>query len=160
MKAGVSITPCGVSSRPRRAPVGSVFKTSKRKDTLRVYQANAAVHATLTPIKIIQSTIQTVRARLNDIFLGLAVENPRASSRMDQILKRSIEPSSVASHFGASLERNAPGFDASRFSRSTISGGLRTITTIASRYASRNGTQAYATMLIQVLNLIALPRSD
>src|SRR6202162_1213985 len=32
MNAGVSITPCGVSSRPSRAPDGSVFSTSKRKD--------------------------------------------------------------------------------------------------------------------------------
>src|SRR2546422_597657 len=31
MKTGVSITPCGVVRRPRRAPLGSVFRTSKRK---------------------------------------------------------------------------------------------------------------------------------
>ena len=31
MNAGVSITPCGVVSRPSRAPVGSVARISKRK---------------------------------------------------------------------------------------------------------------------------------
>src|SRR5215469_1496265 len=31
MNAGVSMTPCGVVRRPRRAPVGSVARTSKRK---------------------------------------------------------------------------------------------------------------------------------
>src|SRR5271169_5940036 len=31
INAGVSITPCGVVKRPRRAPVGSVARTSKRK---------------------------------------------------------------------------------------------------------------------------------
>jgi hypothetical protein len=30
--------PCGVVRRPRRAPVGSVFATSKEKFTLSVYQ--------------------------------------------------------------------------------------------------------------------------
>jgi len=41
MNTGVSITPCGVFSCPRRAPVGSFSKTSKEKFTWLVYQEKA-----------------------------------------------------------------------------------------------------------------------
>ena len=57
MKAGVSITPCGVVSRPSRAPLGSVASTSNlkpaardfpdSKTSRRVYQANAAAEPDL-----------------------------------------------------------------------------------------------------------------
>jgi hypothetical protein len=38
MKKGVCTAPCGVFKTPRRAPVGSLFATSKEKLTLPVYQ--------------------------------------------------------------------------------------------------------------------------
>jgi hypothetical protein len=47
MNAGVSITPCGVLSLPRRADVvASVFSISNEKFTLPVYQEKIHAHPT------------------------------------------------------------------------------------------------------------------
>ena len=47
MNAGVSITPCGVLSLPRRADVvASVFSISNEKLTLPVYQEKIHAHPT------------------------------------------------------------------------------------------------------------------
>lgn len=50
MNTGVWIAPSGVVKRPRRAPDGSVFTTSKENFTLGVYQEKT--HATVVPSKV------------------------------------------------------------------------------------------------------------
>src|SRR5258708_16273110 len=56
MKAGVSIVPCGVAKRPRRAPPASVFATWNEKFTPSVYQDKMKPH----PARITTKTAHTV----------------------------------------------------------------------------------------------------
>jgi hypothetical protein len=58
MNTGVSIVPCGVVSRPRRAPVESVLTTSNEEFTPSVYQEKMKAH----PTRITTNAAQTVKA--------------------------------------------------------------------------------------------------
>ena len=49
INAGVSITPCGVVRRPRRAPVGSVFRTSNGIPSGELYQERNSIRKCADP---------------------------------------------------------------------------------------------------------------
>src|SRR6185437_10676223 len=115
MNAGVSMAPGGVSRRPRRAPVGSVARTSKRNGIHRVYQENIAATPTLTRTKTTQIPTIHVSALPNLIFFGRTAEYAKAIRPKTQKVKMSSEVQSDRSHLGASLERNVPALDATRF---------------------------------------------
>src|SRR5487761_304000 len=106
MNAGVSMTPCGVSRRPRRAPGGAVARTSKRNGIHRVYQENIAAKPTFTRTRTTQIPTIHVSALPNLIFLGRTAEYAKAISPRTQKVKTSNEVQSARSHLRASLERN------------------------------------------------------
>src|SRR6516162_2071256 len=102
----------------------------------RVYQANAAVKPTFTTTY----TSHMMKIHAKDLAVvscfGAAVVKPIASRIMFQNENMSSEPSSAASHFGASLERKAPALDATMFCKSIVPGSFNETMTIALKITS------------------------
>src|SRR5260370_35662676 len=125
MNTGVSIAPCGVFSRPTRAPLGSVFPTSNEKFTHRVYQEKINAHPTRHTTYAAQTDNAMVNALLPRNFFGLVAASPMASKISIQIVKTSIDFSSATSHFAASSGKTAPRLVATGLSRSTLPYGIK-----------------------------------
>src|SRR5258708_16410050 len=82
MNTGVSIVPCGVANRPRRAPPASVFATSNEKFTPRVYQEKMKVQ----PTRITTKTAHTVSVVDSRKSKGTGKElRPEAPSPLTEI---------------------------------------------------------------------------
>src|SRR5258708_40004041 len=82
MNTGVSIVPCGVANRPRRAPPASVFATSNEKFTSSVYQEKIKAH----PTPITTKTAHTVSAVDSRKSKGTGKElRPEAPSPLAEI---------------------------------------------------------------------------
>src|ERR1700676_4986368 len=71
MNTGVAIAPCGVVSRPTRAPPGSVFATSNEKFTHGVYQEKIKAHPARHTTYAAQTENAMVNALLPFNFFGL-----------------------------------------------------------------------------------------
>src|ERR1700730_2842154 len=131
IKNGVSTVPCGVVSRPRRAPVGSVFATAKEKSTASVYQHHPVDQEKMNahPTRNTTKTAQTVKATENVLppfsFFGFVAANPIASRTSVQIVKISIDLPSATSHFAESSGKTAARFAATGLSRSTLPMGFK-----------------------------------
>src|SRR6516162_6740408 len=107
MNTGVSMTPCGVVRRLRRAPVASVFRTAKEKFTHRVYQEKIQA----MPILQATYTAQTESTMLSDFplsFLGFTAANPIATSNIVQIVKMSMDLAKAITALDVLSGRKAP----------------------------------------------------
>src|SRR5215470_5882946 len=129
MNTGVSIAPCGVLRRARRAPVASVRKTSNEKFTPPVYQqqshqekiqARPILHTTKTP-----QTASTMANALPVNFFGLTAVKPIEIRNIVQMLKMSIDFPSDISALGVLSGRNEPRLVAIGLSRSTVPGAFK-----------------------------------
>src|SRR5260370_28044622 len=131
MKKGVSTVPWGVVRRPRRAPVGSVFNTSNKKLTRRVYQRK--IHAIMVKHRIREKVVPNEIPSAFPIgaFLGSAAEKPIAIRMIAQMEKISRLPKKISCQAGALSPRNAATFDARKFCGSMLCGSFKNVTGIA-----------------------------
>src|SRR5882757_17491 len=120
MKNGVSTAPCGVVRRPRRAPLGSVFATSKEKLTLPVYQEKMKAQPTRHATNTAQTLKAIVKALAPFSFLGFTAAKPMARRISVQNENRSNDLDSATSHFADSSGKSAARFAATGFSRSAV----------------------------------------
>src|ERR1700680_4704201 len=140
MNTGVSISPCGVVSRPRRAPDGSVFAVSKEKFIFNqtpesrtgknacltsVYQEKMNAQPTRQATKAAQTPKAIVYVLDPFSFLGFTAANPMANKIRVQNVKISKDLHSATSHFADSSGKNAARFAAIGFSRSAVPYGFR-----------------------------------
>src|SRR2546422_1637906 len=135
MKKGVSTVPWGVVRRPRRAPVGSVFNTSKEKFIFD-YTLESEARKNACPASVYQEKMkaqptrhttyaaQTLKAMVKDLapfsFFGFTAAKPIASKISVQNVKRSNDLESATSHFADSSGNSAARFAATGFSRSAV----------------------------------------
>src|SRR5690349_17754192 len=92
-----------------------------------------------------------VRPVLSEIFLGRTTEYPKAIRPIIQKLKTSMEVPRDTSHFGESLERTAPTFEATRFWMSIWSGGFIYKSRIPNRAAISPGIREWVMTPKEVL---------
>src|SRR6266480_654787 len=158
-KNGVCTTPCGVVRRPRRAPVGSLFRTSKEKLTRPVYQEKMNAQPTRQRTK----TAQTEKAMVNDFaplsFLGFTAAKPTASRISVQKVKRSNDLRSATSHFAASSDKSAARLAATGFSKSAVPKGFKYKVKMMSGLLTRPVRKACEVMLKAVLKFVLIPPS-
>src|SRR5271168_3524978 len=157
IKNGVCTTPCGVFKTPRRAPVGSVFVTSNEKLTHRVYQEKANAHPTRHTTYAAHTPNAITKALLPFSFLGLVAANPIAMRMSVQNVKTSNDLQSATSHFAASSGRRAARFEASGFSRSSVPGGFRKITSRRSGLLTRPGRNECDVIASEVPKFVEAP---
>src|SRR5215510_9514598 len=130
INTGVSIGPCGVVRRPRRAPAASVFDTSNEKFTHRVYQEKSGDSAQekdhAKPVKKTMNASAMPTEIPSDFpngnFFGSAAEKPMATRMSAHIPNRSKKASGTVCQGATLLAKITAGLEARKLSGSIEAG--------------------------------------